>query len=194
MWFECLKKTLQELKNLPLVEQKVEDTVPVAKAKNRGTQNTDNAPNLTTMLKGLSKGKIEKSSRGRAKRKKSSGNMRQLKSLVLAGNKLSQGRSSFGNESNDVENYGAYLETVADSVRQNWSLPGYLASMDLQCRIRVYLNKKGKLLQAKIFESSGNEEFDRAALHAVKMTRYPVPDESFTQEVLKGRVILGFPL
>ena len=188
------KKTLQELKKLPLIEQKTEDTVPVTKAKDMGRQHIDNKNNLTALLKGLSKGKIEKASKGRVKERKSLGSTRKLRSLVLAGNKLSQGQSSFGNETAHVKAYESYLESVANRVKQNWSLPGYFVSKDLQCRIRIYLNKTGKLLQAKIFESSGNEEFDKAAIDAVKMTRYPAPDASFANDVLKGQIILGFPL
>ncbi len=187
------KRTLQEIKKLPIVEQKIEDTIPIHNTQNVISPKSSKKNNLTEFLKGLSKGKIEKSPRRQAKRKKPK-NRRELRALVLAGNKLSKGQSTFGKGTESIKNYEAYLESLADRVRRNWSLPGYFASTDLRCRIKIYLNRKGKLLRTQVFESSGNEEFDKAALEAVKRTSYPPPDDSFAKEVLQGRVILGFPL
>ncbi|OFZ15001.1 MAG: hypothetical protein A2X86_06650 [Bdellovibrionales bacterium GWA2_49_15] len=119
-----------------------------------------------------------------------------LRNLVVAGNKLSEGRALVGNgtQSNSAE-FEKYLGMIPDHVRPFWLLPSYLKKDMLQCRIRIYLGRDGMLLKAVVFEPSGNEEYDERAISAVqKASPFPVPPTELLSKVLNGEIILGFPL
>ena len=59
---------------------------------------------------------------------------------------------------------------------------------------RIYLNSNGKLEKAEIFESSGNQEYDRRAIQAVMTSTFPKPEKEIAQKVVAGDILLGFPL
>lgn len=119
-----------------------------------------------------------------------------LKKLLLAGNKISEARALYGKES-DVDNsiFSIYISVLPDHVRPNWKLPSYLADKDFKCRIQVFLKENGELQHLEIFESSGNLEYDKRAIEAVKKSSPfdQVPKE-ISERAYKGDIILGFPL
>ncbi len=119
-----------------------------------------------------------------------------FKNLVVAGNKLSEGRALVGVGTQSISaEYEKYLGGIPDHVRPFWLLPSYLTKSALQCRIRIYLGRDGVIIKAVVFESSGNEEYDERAILAVqKASPFPVPPVAFLPKVVNGEIILGFPL
>lgn len=120
-----------------------------------------------------------------------------LRSLVAAGNKISQGAavSGSGNSAEEMTAFNNYISQLPGLVRPNWRLPSYLMDKDLRCRIRIYLSEDGDLLKAEIYESSGNEEYDNKALNAVRQSSpFPPLESSISSRAVKGEILLGFPL
>lgn len=193
---EMPKITLQELKSLPPIAQDAKDTLPAQGIGAEGIefQKPSESGSLATYLKELSQGKVEKAAKKKERKRGRSNNKKALRQLVLAGNKMSSGRALTGKTGEKSSDFEYYLESIPDRVRSHWSLPSYLGDSGLQCRIRIYLNKDGRLLKAEIYESSGNEEYDAIAMDAVKNATFPIPDKNFLNEVLDGNILLGFPL
>lgn len=156
------------------------------------------------LMKRLANKKIEKAKKTKKKKKKkksSRGNglsdySSELKQLVVEGNQLSKGSSLIGDsEGEENEIFGNYLRTLRDQVRENWKLPSYLLDKDLRCRVRVYISQEGKLIRAKIFESSGNSDYDNKALEAVKFSSpFSMVGNEIVTKVGRGEILLGFPL
>ena len=120
---------------------------------------------------------------------------RELQQLILAGNKLSKGSSLTGGSGDSGDAFTQYISSLPDMIRPRWKLPSYLIDQNLKCRIRIFLNPTGRLLRAEIYESSGNSEYDRRALEAVKGTSpFPELAESFKSRGINGDIVLGFPL
>lgn len=120
-----------------------------------------------------------------------------LRALVAAGNKLSTGSALTGSGTGEgeVTPFHLYISQLPDLVRVHWRLPSYLSDQGLRCRIRIYLSARGDLVRAEIHESSGNDEYDRRALEAVRAsTPFPPMDEQIAARGIRGEVLLGFPL
>ena len=118
-----------------------------------------------------------------------------LKKLLLEGNKLSEGASLTGRvQEGSLSELNRYMESLPQFVRPHWVLPSYLKEKQLQCRIRVFIDRRGQLVKAEIFQSSGDEQYDQHALSAVRQAELPEPKEEILKELLGGVVILGFPL
>lgn len=120
-----------------------------------------------------------------------------LKSLVAAGNKISQGASisGAGNSAEQLTAFNSYISQLPELVRPNWRLPSYLMDKELRCRIRIYLSEDGDLMKAEIYESSGNEEYDQRALKAVRQSSpFPPLESSISSRAINGEILLGFPL
>lgn len=121
---------------------------------------------------------------------------KQLRNLVLEGNKVSKGSNVVGDSLvQDNGEFATYISGLPNFVRPFWKLPTYLIDRDLKCRIRIFIAANGKILKSEIFESSGVEEFDQKAIAALKMVNnLPIPKGSILPRVASGEVVLGFPL
>ena len=120
---------------------------------------------------------------------------KRLGQLILAGNKLSAGTSPTGKiNSEQLSELRRYMESLPRYVRPHWVLPSYLKGQGLQCRIRLSIGRGGKLLKTIIVESSGNEQYDNYALQAIEQAELPEPDKALVNQLVRGVVILGFPL
>ena len=212
------KLTIQELKALqkagvtagdaPKAEPK-----PVAKAKPAPEPETgkefikenDKAPkkpSFTDLMKKYSKNKVvEKAPKNKKKEEpKESGfdsnTMAKLKGLINRGNKVSQGQALVGEGgSENLTELQAYATQISNLVRPFWKLPSYLVDKELQCRIKIYIDERGKLIRSEVFESSGESEYDSRALKAVKLASpFPAPDSLISNRTVKGDILLGFPL
>lgn len=119
-----------------------------------------------------------------------------LQDLVMRGNQLSDGVGLVGGDSSEISSeFYRYLQQLPDLVRAHWRIPSYLAQADLQCRVRIYLSQAGRLIRAEVFEPSGNEEYDRRAIEAIRSAApFPALEESFAIRGTRGDIILGFPL
>lgn len=120
----------------------------------------------------------------------------ELRDLVLAGNKLSEGTSIVGKGAGGVSGpFIQYLQRLPDHIKPNWKLPSYLLDKNLQCRIRIFLGATGRLLKAEVFQSSGVSEYDNKALEAVKNSSpFPTLAREFRVKGTNGDIVLGFPL
>jgi len=153
------------------------------------------------LLKNLSKKNVKSRKYKKVKRKNgsslSSGNKKILSKLIFSGNKIQQGNSAYGNSEASKENsiFNKYASGLPDLVKVNWTLPTYLLNKKLKCRIRIFINSNGRLINYQFLEKSGNNEFDNRALLALKKTKeYPIPNKSISQKVSSGEIVMGFPL
>jgi TonB family protein len=66
-----------------------------------------------------------------------------------------------------------FQNTVRERVKKNYTFPGSF-SEDLRARVRVVLERSGKLKSAELLESSGNDRFDKlVCLAAIRNANYP---------------------
>lgn len=200
---EMPKFTVQELKRMdiapPSPDTKEEEERPSADKSKSDLEFKQKIKkvNLNNLLNNLSKKNTAK-----RKKKKVKGNQnlnahrKQLRKLVLEGNKVSAGTSLMGDGLAQARTaFNNYVSVLPNFVRPNWKLPSYLIDRGLKCRIRVFIAANGKILRAEIYESSGESEFDLKALSSVKQVHsFPKPDREILPRVAAGDVILGFPL
>jgi len=182
--------------------KKVEEAAPVPEEK----PIADESPTLiqekklsfSDMLKQEAQKKVAKKAevKKEAKGGLDVGALKEIKSLALAGNKLQEGTKLTGTSgSAESSAFGDYATKLPDHVRPYWRLPSYLLEQDLRARIRVWLGTDGRVLKAEIYETSGNKEFDEKALASVKQASpLPAPPELARAGVLRGDILLGFPL
>jgi TonB family protein len=109
---------------------------------------------------------------------------------------MSKGTSAVGEvNSASMTKLNAYIEKLPDLVRPYWKLPSYLMDRNLKCRIRIFLSKNGDILNAIIFETSGDDEYDKRSLTAVKKANpFPPLEDEFVDKGNNGEILLGFPL
>ncbi|MFT6069816.1 MAG: TolA protein [Bacteriovoracaceae bacterium] len=136
-----------------------------------------------------------KGSSSTANKKQDAKSQKELRDLILAGNKLSKGSSTVGNGAGAVTAFQGYVQQMTEQVKQNWKLPSYLLNKDLRCRIRVYLGASGNLLRTEVYESSGDPEYDSKAIEAIEGSApFPSLSKEIRTRASKGDVLLGFPL
>lgn len=149
--------------------------------------------NLKNLLGNYGKKQIKKKD---VKKDKGKISVKDLKSLVLEGNKISSGSSIVGDNSAEIQTeFEKYVQGLPDLVRRFWKLPSYLKEQELNCRIRIFVDSEGRVIRKVIAESSGVEEFDQKALSAVELASpLPKPDPQILRKLVRGDVYLGFPL
>lgn len=200
------RKTFQELKALqtnaveaggvkaePVVEKVAPDTGNEFIKKKEKTSFAD-------LMKKYSKDKVEDAKpkkRVKAKEQKFDGkSLAKLQGLIKRGNKVQAGQALVGNGSaGDLTALQGYASNLPNKVKPFWKLPSYLADQNYKCRIQVFINGQGRLLQARVFERSESPEYDQRALEAVKKAApFPSPPESIVSMTNRGDILLGFPL
>lgn len=119
-----------------------------------------------------------------------------LKKLVLAGNKLSNGAAIYGDgTASDLTTFQAYAGRLPDLVRPNWRLPSFLMGKKLKCRVRVWIAQNGEIVRAEVYQTSGDNEYDQKAIEAVKASSpFPKLSNDLVKRGLNGDIALGFPL
>lgn len=194
------KMTVQELKRVEL--SKPDEPLPVERehSKNNETSLVEfkkkkEKLNLSNILNNLSSKKL-KPIRKKKLRKDRKISRNNLKKLILEGNKLSKGQSIYGDSiKRNEQDFLNYIQSLPNKIRLHWKLPSYLSLKGLRCRIRVYIASNGRVLKMEVFESSGDVEYDKKAMNAVKLSDpLPKPMKDIASRVASGSVILGFPL
>ncbi len=119
-----------------------------------------------------------------------------LKQLVLSGNKLSKGTQMYGEgNASNMTAFQTYAAKLPDLVRPRWKLPTFLQGKKLKCRVRVWIAMNGDVTRVEIYQTSGDSEFDKRAVDAVKASSpFPRLTEEFAKRALNGDIGLGFPL
>jgi len=203
------KFTVQELKTMKIAPAESEHIIEVApkpvKAKPIEIKKDDiviqkkvkKKVDLSSLLSNLSKKKTQVNKKRKKKGIKSSAKVQTaLRKLILEGNQLSKGTAIVGDGLKQATGiFNTYVSSLPHFVRPYWKLPSYLMDRNLQCRIRIYIGVNGKIIKSEVYESSGDSEFDRKALSAVKQVKdLPPPEKEILSKVASGEVILGFPL
>ena len=121
---------------------------------------------------------------------------KEMKGLLLAGNKIQTGTQLQGEEvSQELTEFDRYILDVTEKVRYQWKLPTYLKNLPLKCRIQLFINAAGLVQVAKIIESSGNVEYDKWALRSIQdAAPFAAPGSAILPELLRGNFVLGYPL
>ena len=187
------KKIVAENLSSP-VSQKKSD-VPELKVKKKDVDFND-------ILKKYSKKKrVEKPRQKAAREKKAPSTLskvgkKKLNQLILAGNRLSKGNALTGDGGAEIQSqFQEYASQFPDWVKPYWNLPGYLIGRKLQCRVKIFVSATGELIKVQVVASSEEEEYDRKAVAAIKSAApFPPPPEEIRGQVVKGNIILGFPL
>lgn len=203
-------RTLKELRSLQQLQKSVpKKAEPVvtksAPVPSDGKEfiDTKKAPkkSLSDMLKKYSDKKVKQAKEVKKKKNANSNglsgkDLSKLTELVKKGNKVKAGVALAGGDSQAIltalEEYSAKLPEI---VRPYWKLPSYLIEQDLRCRIRIFLKKDGSILRKSIFKSSGDDEYDQKAMSAIKQVKsFPEVPKSIQAKVLRGAIVLAFPL
>jgi colicin import membrane protein len=110
---------------------------------------------------------------------------------LIKGNTLSSGTDLRGVSRLQHDNY---ISVIERHIRQNWSLPEWLAKKDLKAQVRVRFDGNGNITFREIAKSSGNKTFDDLALQAVeKSSPVPAPPPKFVRILNVEGILLGFP-
>lgn len=111
--------------------------------------------------------------------------------VTVKGNQLSSGNSLTGVEKID---YNRYLADLDSHIKKNWNLPEWLANKPLTTAVLVRFDERGLILEKKLLRSSGNQEFDKAALQAVVSSApFPLPPENLISYFKSQGIELRFP-
>ena len=200
------KFTVQELKSMqvaPTPTKEMKEEAPKVEVKEAKPdeitfkKKSKKKINLKNLLSNLGKKTRARGKKKKAKKVKDyTAHRKQLRNLILEGNKVSKGSNVVGDSlTQDNGEFASYVSDLPNFIRRHWKLPTYLIDRDLKCRIRVFIAANGKILKSKVFESSGVEEFDQKAIAALKMVKsFPMPKGSILPRVAAGEVVLGFPL
>ncbi|XGC81004.1 energy transducer TonB [Bdellovibrio bacteriovorus] len=109
----------------------------------------------------------------------------------IKGNVLSPGTSLTGLSKLQHDNYAGTLD---QHIKQNWSLPEWLAKRDFKAQARVFIDSRGNILGRKIVKSSGNQSYDEEVLATIdRSAPFPAPPEKFLAIVSVDGILIGFP-
>lgn len=95
----------------------------------------------------------------------------------LKGNILSPGSDLTGLDRLQHEQYRAAVDA---HIKKFWELPEWLGRKKLLTKLIIKIDKQGHLLSKQVFKSSGNKDFDDAALSTIDRSNpLPAPPDKF---------------
>ncbi len=107
------------------------------------------------------------------------------------GNILSPGTEITGLNKLQHEEYIALLDR---HIKENWTLPEWLAKKNLKAQIRVRIDDKGRIISKQLVRSSGNPAYDDIVKATIEKSEpFPVPPEKFSAVVSVNGILIGFP-
>ncbi len=111
--------------------------------------------------------------------------------IKYKGNILSPGTEITGLNKLQHEEYIALLDR---HIKENWTLPEWLAKKNLKAQIRVRLDEKGRIISKQLVKSSGNPAYDDIVKATIEKSEpFPVPPEKFSAVVSVSGILIGFP-
>ena len=109
----------------------------------------------------------------------------------VKGNKVNAGNALTGLEKIEYDRYFTDLE---QRIRQNWSLPQWLADAGLKAQALVLIDESGMVKKKTVIKSSGNQEFDEHMLNAIeKSAPFPAPPDRLKGWLSLKGIIFNFP-
>lgn len=110
---------------------------------------------------------------------------------IIKGNQIAKGSQLNGVKKLQYDNYIGELE---NHIRASWSIPGWLANLDLKASVLVKVTPQGFVKYKKILKSSGNETYDDAVLATIdRASPFPAPSDKFKKILESEGFVLGFP-
>lgn len=83
-----------------------------------------------------------------------------------------------------------YLSNLVSKIREEWVLPQWLSTANLKASVLVSVDKQGRILQKKIYSSSGNSIFDASCITAVESAS---PFDPPPAEIEEALLLIRFP-
>ncbi|WP_374034533.1 TonB family protein [Bdellovibrio bacteriovorus] len=112
-------------------------------------------------------------------------------SAPVKGNVLSPGTSLTGIAKLQNDNYISDLDR---HIKQNWTIPEWLAKRDYKAQVRVFVDSRGNILGRKIVKSSGNPSYDEEVLATIdRSAPFPAPPEKLIAVFSVDGILIGFP-
>lgn len=199
---ELPKLTLKELKwkklnnsKAPAVSRVKESRVPDTSDNKLEYKEVDKKKKLDDLLSNFSRKKIPKNKKKLNKKKDNKENQ-DVEKLLIAGNKLSLGKDLEGKnrdkEGSLIQNYG---ERLVEQIKPYWRLPQRFLVSNFSCQVKLFISPKGKVTQIEIYKGSGDHEYDKLVVEAIKKASpFPTPNAKIAPELMQGALVLGFPL
>ncbi len=107
------------------------------------------------------------------------------------GNILSPGTEITGLNKLQHEEYIALLDR---HIKENWTLPEWLARKNYKAQIRVRIDDKGHIISKLVVKSSGNPAYDDIVKATIEKSEpFPPPPEKFSAVVSVNGILIGFP-
>lgn len=112
---------------------------------------------------------------------------------IIKGNKLSKGASS--DENAVLSDETNYYDQLREHLRENWTLPAWLARQNFSARAILYIDERGKLVTYKMTKLSGNDAFDESVKRTIKESEpFPKPTKASEIRSLSNGIEVRFPL
>jgi colicin import membrane protein len=109
----------------------------------------------------------------------------------VKGNVLAAGTSLSG--LNQLQ-HDQYVATLDQHIKNNWTLPEWMAKKKLKARVRLKIDKSGLILSRDLIVSSGDSEYDDMVLDTIdRSAPYPRPPEKFIDIAAVRGILIGFP-
>ena len=88
----------------------------------------------------------------------------------------------------------ADVQEKRQHIKENWTLPEWLAKKNLKAQIRVRIDDKGRIISKQLVKSSGNPAYDDIVKATIEKSEpFPVPPEKFSAVVSVNGILIGFP-
>lgn len=111
----------------------------------------------------------------------------------IAGNILSAGVAAGGDARAVAKAH--YYDIVLEKLRQNWTLPVWLARENLSARVLIQINHQGRVRSLKFLKRSGNPRFDDAVKETIRVSHpFQAPPDELRSSVFYDGILFGFPL
>jgi colicin import membrane protein len=112
-------------------------------------------------------------------------------STVIKGNQVSAGNSLTGL---DKIEYDKYFDDLEVKIREQWSIPQWLADGDFKAQVQILIDERGYITKKVFRRSSGNDIFDGQVMAALEASSpLPPPPPRLQGMLSTSGLILNFP-
>lgn len=109
----------------------------------------------------------------------------------IKGNEISKGSQLTGVKRLQYDDYLARLES---HVKSFWSIPAWMANLDLRAEVTVRISPEGYVISKRISKSSGDKNYDDQVLATIdRASPFPRPSDKFKTILSNEGFRLGFP-